>query len=122
MDYQKIKEQCGDINNHCWGSFVVFKEEDIENVKNTIKDIDEYIYDYIPEDFKFHVLDKKVENNKLIINEKIDITYICKMYFDLDEFYSKCEEKNLDCIFISDTYDNCINVNYPSKEITEISL
>lgn len=122
MDYAKIKEQCGDIDPHCWGCFVVFKEDDVDNVKNIIKEIDEWVYDHIPVYFEFHILEKNIQNGRLIINEKLNISYICKMYLDLDEFYYKCEEKNVECLFITDTYNNCINENYPTKEVSTIEL
>ena len=100
----------------------MFKEEDIVNVKNIIRDIDECLYDLIPSSFHFHIIKKNIKGGKLIINNSFPISYICRMYFDLDEFYSKCEEKNIECIFISDTYDNCIKENHPVKQIEEINL
>lgn len=122
MNYTKIKEQCGDIDPHCWGCFVVFKEEDIVNIKNTIKDIDEWLFDHIPTHFEFHVIEKNIEDGELLINDKLDVSYIGRLYLDLDEFYSKCEEKNIECLFITESYDNCINENYPSKNITTIEM
>lgn len=117
MWYKSIKKYCGIYENHSYGCFVVFKESDIQKIKNILIDMESII----PTNFDFFVREKNIINDKLILNETFPISYTNRLYLDQDSFYNKCSLLNIDCLLLLEPASKCAT-SYPTKYINYLEL
>lgn len=90
-----------------YGRILVQKEEDIEKVKDIIKEMDEFEYEYMPKDF-IGVFEK--DNIETVYTGKFDD-------LDLMELQIRCWEKNIPIMIL----DGIITTEYREyKEFREL--
>jgi hypothetical protein len=75
--------------NKYYGRLYVIKEEAIQIVKDTIKEMDEYEYEYLPDDLI------------TVFSGKVDYVYTHKFdSIDLDKLIEKCYEKGVFLFYV----------------------
>lgn len=97
------------LNHKGYARFITDSEENVERIKEIIKDMDDFEYEYMPKDI-FFVIDKEsliyvTPNSRFpAFDELLDVVLVYNGKFDnldLDELHRRCREKDIMFTFLS---------------------